>query len=215
MALLACDSLMDAQLANIFDGCVRSVFRLKDEVISRPKLCYYARSGNQLDKCKMAKYRAEGITLTDLVDREQEHTWCLMKIAEPLKWERLCSDYPADVAFNSARQSAIENCERRFSVVTSPILDCFREQFPGDAQSALSPSVATAPKPAACLSFQYSRRIWKCLARKEGNVSLQRASNAYIACLRAIRSSKTSPLLMKPLRTQLIVISSHQVIADE
>ena len=50
------------------------MYRLKDEAISRPKLCYYARSGNQLDKCKMAKYRAEGITLTDLVDREHEHT---------------------------------------------------------------------------------------------------------------------------------------------
>ena len=138
--------------------------------------------------------------------------WCLMKIAEPLKWERLCSDYPADIAFNAARQSAIENCERRYSMVTNPIKDCFREQFANDAsfqqqqqqQSLLSNVNANNLKPAACLSFQYSRKIWKCLARKEGNVSLQRASNAYIACLRAIRSSKTSPLLMKPLRTQLI-----------
>lgn len=168
-SLLKCDQLMDGQLAGIFDGCVRSVLRLKEEQLNRPKLCYYARSGAQLDRCKMAKYRSEGITLTELVDREQEHTWCLMQIAEPLKWERLCSSNPADVAFNMARMNAIQACESRFAVVTKPIKDCFREEVASSlgqqqAQAGMFPwtggnEMARNIKPAACLSFQYSRKV--------------------------------------------------------
>lgn len=32
------------------------------------------RMGNQLDRCKMARYQSERITLTELIDREQDHT---------------------------------------------------------------------------------------------------------------------------------------------
>lgn len=95
-ALLACDRLMDKQvrfcccfplevfltielnieqLSSIFDSCVRNVNRIpNDQKLDKPKLCYYSRQGMQLDRCKMMRYRAEGITLLQLVEREQDHT---------------------------------------------------------------------------------------------------------------------------------------------
>ena len=112
----------------------------------------------------MSKYRSEGISLPELVDREQEHTWCLMKIAQPLGWERLCSDVPTDLAFNMARLGAIQNCETRYQMVTKPIKECFNEELVKNGpQSAMTGwgSDLNQPniKPAACLSFQYSRKV--------------------------------------------------------
>ncbi len=68
--------LSQCHLPDIFDSCVRSVFRLKEEnlKVGKPRLCYYMRSGMQLDRCKMMRHRKEGIGLNELVDREQEHT---------------------------------------------------------------------------------------------------------------------------------------------
>ena len=43
-----------------------------------------------------------------------------MKIAQPLGWERLCSDSAADAAFVMAKQNAIQNCETRFQEVSKP-----------------------------------------------------------------------------------------------
>lgn len=40
-----------------------------------------------------------------------------MKIAQPLGWERLCSDSHNDIAFNIAKKAAIQNCENRFQMV--------------------------------------------------------------------------------------------------
>ncbi|XP_027199775.2 uncharacterized protein LOC113793900 [Dermatophagoides pteronyssinus] len=203
-ALFACDKLMDQQLSNIFDDCVRKVNpQIKSEKLSRPKLCYYLKQGMQLDQCKIARYQSEGITLPELVDREQDHTWCLMKIAQPLGWERLCSDRQDDIQFIMAKQQAIQNCEHRFNEITTPIRDCYRHQVQPyqqnhGGQSSSSSKTATNHnrdryRPAACLSFQYSRKIWKCLAEKDvkNQQSMHRTANLYISCLRSIRSSSS------------------------
>lgn len=136
-----------------------------------------------------------------------------MKIAQPLGWERLCSDNSEDIAYNKARSSSIQNCETRFQIVTKPIRECYNEEVllknigimqkgNGLDQSTSSSLDHDKTKPAACLSFQYSRRIWKCLARKEGNQNLQRQANQYVACLRNIRQTSNKPL--KPIKNQLI-----------
>ncbi|OTF77225.1 hypothetical protein BLA29_001896 [Euroglyphus maynei] len=201
-ALFACDKLMDRQLSTIFDDCVRKVNpQIKSEKLPRPKLCYYLKQGMQLDQCKMARYQSEGITLPELVDREQDHTWCLMKIAQPLGWERLCSDQSTDITFIMAKQQAIQNCEHRFIEITTPIRDCYRHQVqpflqntPSNRNNGGSSKMNNNRdryRPAACLSFQYSRKIWKCLAEKDGTnqQSMHRNANLYISCLRSIRPS--------------------------
>ncbi|KAH7642844.1 hypothetical protein HUG17_9535 [Dermatophagoides farinae] len=203
-ALFACDKLMDQQLSTIFDDCVRQVNpQIKTEKLGRPKLCYYLKQGMQLDQCKMARYQSEGITLPELVDREQDHTWCLMKIAQPLGWERLCSDHPTDITFIMAKQQAIQNCEHRFIEITTPIRDCYRHQVQPNLHHQQQNTSQNRNgnkmnrdryRPAACLSFQYSRKIWKCLAEKDdaNQQSMHRNANLYISCLRSIRPSSSS-----------------------
>lgn len=74
-ALLACDRLMDKQLANIFEACVYNVHRMpRKHKLDKPKLCYYNKQALQLDRCKMLKYRAQAFSLEQLVEKEQDHT---------------------------------------------------------------------------------------------------------------------------------------------
>lgn len=109
-----------------------------------------------------------------------------MKIAQPLGWERLCSDNPRDAALIEARQDAIQECEQQYNEITGPIRECFNETLGhssggGGGGSGGNPVASLLnwarskqrnggggggggtsdlkTKPAACISFQFSKKV--------------------------------------------------------
>ncbi|KAI7690428.1 hypothetical protein SSS_09193, partial [Sarcoptes scabiei] len=163
-------------------------------------------------------------------NRTDDKKWCLMKIAQPLGWEKLCSDNQIDSSFLQSKRASIQQCEQRFNDITNPIKKCFQEEIviekmesqqrkQSSSTSPLQPppslsSLSSSPsklmmmmmmmssdrkqserknserivKPSACLAFQYSRKIWKCLAERYGDQSsFQNRANLYITCLRSIQ----------------------------
>lgn len=81
-----------------------------------------------------------------------------MKIAEPLGWEGLCSDNSNYFHFVMAKQNAIQKCEQHFAEITNPIRDCYRNEI--HSKMKLSTNNPDRYRPAACLSFQYSRKVF-------------------------------------------------------
>lgn len=82
-----------------------------------------------------------------------------MKIAEPLGWEGLCSDNSNYFHFLMAKQNAIQKCEQHFAEITNPIKDCYQTEIV-NSKVKLSTNNQDRYRPAACLSFQYSRKVW-------------------------------------------------------
>ncbi|KAF7487598.1 hypothetical protein SSS_09193 [Sarcoptes scabiei] len=188
-SLFACDQLLDHQLSNIFDDCVQSVYRLKrNKIEQRPKLCYYMRMGNQLDRCKMARYQSERITLTELIDREQDHT-----ITNPIKKcfqeEIVIEKMESQQRKQSSSTSPLQPPPSLSSLSSSPSkLMMMMMMMSSDRKQSERKNSERIVKPSACLAFQYSRKIWKCLAERYGDQSsFQNRANLYITCLRSIQ----------------------------
>src|SRR6218665_146839 len=75
LSMLECDKLMDPELNSIYEDCVRKVNAIPaGKQLDKPKLCYYSENGSLLDRCKMTQYKARGVTMSELIDKQQEHT---------------------------------------------------------------------------------------------------------------------------------------------